>query len=221
MKCRGLTLLGMKVSVTMSHCRSANITNAVLFCKSSAQTAHIGDTVAGIAQVATHPAVIPALLCNFHLDILNYKMDTTWDRLFEVEAASGRTGIILVNDAGPIPTGNCDDPDLSKKATGVAQLAIAWENFSHSNVELIASINKFVASCDAPSVEPSMRPIQGKQRLVIEEYLSLVVQRGSLLQQSARHLRARAEVQVSTVCRQLHLDKIWTNDSSDIQPLGP
>lgn len=159
-----------------------------------------------LAQVATHPALIPALLCNFHLDVLNYNMDTSWDRLFEVEAASGQTGILVVNDAGPVPTGDCDDPDLSKKATGVAQLAIAWENYSHSNVELIASISKFVASCDAASVEPDMRPIRGKQKQVIEEYLSLVFQRGTLLRQRATHLRARAEVQASTVCRLLHLE---------------
>jgi len=184
----------------------------VLFCKFSAQAAHIGDTVTALAQVATHPALIPALLCNFHLDVLNYKMDTSWDRLFEVEAASGQTGILLVDEAGPIQTGDCDDPDLSKKATGVAQLAIAWENYSHSNVELIASISKFVASCDAVSAEPDMRPVRGKQKQVIEEYLSLVFQRGTLLRQRTTHLRARAEVQASTVCRLLYLDKIWTND---------
>jgi hypothetical protein len=32
-------------------------------------------------------------------------------------------------------------------------------------------------------------------------YLSLVLQRGNFLQHRARHLRARAELQVSTVCR--------------------
>jgi hypothetical protein len=191
----------MKASATISHCRASNITNAVLFCRSSAQAAHIGDTITGIAQVATHPAVIPTLLCTFHLDLLNYKVDSTWERLFDVEVASGQSGIILVNDTGRVPTGNCNDPNLSKEAIGVAQLAIAWESYAQSDVELIASINKFVTSCNMASAEPSMRPIQFKQTRVLREYLSLVFQRGNMLQHGARHLRARAEVQVSTVCR--------------------
>jgi hypothetical protein len=135
MKCRGSTLVGMEVSVAMSHCRTINITNAVLFCQSSAQAAHLGAAVAGIAQVATQPAIFPTLLCNFHFDILNSKLDITWDRLFKVEATSGQSGIRLFNNAGLIPTGHCDDPNLRRKAIGVAQLAITWEDYNQNHVD--------------------------------------------------------------------------------------
>src|SRR5580700_3153641 len=137
MKSRGSTLLGVTFSVALSHCRSANITNAVVFCRSPTQLACVGDTIAGIAQVATHPAIIPALLCNLRLDVLKYNISAAWSRLFKVEAASGQSGIQLFSVTGPIPIGNCDDPNLSKKAIGVAQQAIAWDSYAKAEVEFV------------------------------------------------------------------------------------
>ena len=197
MKCRGSDLVGMKFSATISHCRTSNITNAVLLCHRSDQAAHIRDAVVGIAQVATHPAVIPTLLSVFHLDLLNHKVVTTWGRLFDIEAASGQSEIPftrLVTDTGFIPVGNCDDPNLSKKAIGATQFAIAWETYAQSDMELIASINEFVAL-----YHPERGTVQFQQTQVLKEYLALVSQKGSMLLHTTRHLRARAEVQVSTV----------------------
>ncbi|KAH8727393.1 hypothetical protein GQ44DRAFT_725279 [Phaeosphaeriaceae sp. PMI808] len=203
MKFRGGTLLGMQVSLAISHCRSTNITDAALFCNSFAQAAYIRDAIARVAQVATHPGLIPAFICNFGLEALERKVDNSWDSLFAVETASGQTGILLVTDAGPITTGNSDDPDLSKKAIGVAQRAIAWESYSESTAELVTSVSNFVGSYNAVSDEPGIQTIQDKQRQPIEEYLSLVIQRGNSMQRSVRHLRARAEVQLSTVYNHL------------------
>ena len=173
MKCRGSDLVGIKVSASVSHCRTTNITNAILFSHSPGQAAYIGDAVTGIAQVATHPAVIPTLVCSFYLNLLNCKLDTTWNTLFDVEASSGESGIFLVTNSDCIPTGNCDDPNLSKKAIGAAQLAIAWETYAQSSIELIAFVDEFVTSYDA---DPAT--IQLQQTQVLKEYLSLVSQRG-------------------------------------------
>jgi hypothetical protein len=166
----------------------------LLLCHSSEQAARIRDAVIGAAQVATHPAILPTLLCTFHLNLLNHKVDTTWGRLFDIEAASGQSEIPLVADCSLRPVGNCDDPSLSKKAIGATQFAIAWETYAQSDVEVIASINEFVAL-----YHPKPDTIQVQQTQVLKEYLGLVSQRGSMLLHAARHLRARAEVQVNTV----------------------
>jgi hypothetical protein len=186
----------MKFSTTISHCRTSNITNAVLLCNSSDEAARIGDAVVGIAQVATHPAVIPTLLCTFHLDLLNHKLDTTWGKLFDVEAASGQSEIPLATGTGFIPAGNCDDPNLSRNAIGATQFAIAWETYAQSDVEFIASINEFVAL-----YHPKPGTVQVQQTRVLKEYFGLVSHRARMSLYSARYLRARAEVQVSTVWR--------------------
>lgn len=194
MKCRGSELVGIKASATISHCQKTNTTNAVLFCSSHEGIAYIRDAVTGIAQVATHPAFIPTLLSIFHLDLLDHKVHISWGRLFDVETASGQSGISLVTNAGCRPTGDCDDPDLSKKVIGVVQLAIAFESYSQSNIEIIDSINKFVASYN-----PEPGTIQVEHKQILEEYLGLVFQKGSMVLYGVRHLRARADVQVSTV----------------------
>jgi hypothetical protein len=193
MRCRDSGLVGMRFLAAISHCLTSNITNAVLLCHSSEQATHIGDAVIGVAQVATHPAIIPTLLCNFHLNLLNNKLDTTWGRLFDIEAASGQSEIPLVTDTSSRLVGNCDDPSLSKKAIGATQFAIAWETYAQSDVDFIASINEFVSL-----YHPRPGTVQVQQTQVVKEYLSLVSQRGSMLLHSARHLRARAEVQVNT-----------------------
>ena len=156
----------------------------------------------GIAQVATHPAFIPTLLNIFHLDLLDDKVRISWGKLFDVETASGQSGILLVTNAGCRPTGNCDDPDLSKKAIGVVQLAIALESYAQSNIEIIDSINKFVASYN-----PEPGTIQVEQKQILKEYLGLVSQRGSMVLYGARHLRARADVQFSTARLQQYANR--------------
>ena len=90
--------------------------------------------------------------------------------------------------------------NLSKKAIGAAQLAIAWETYAQSSIEFIAFVDEFVTSYDA---DPAT--IQLQQTQVLKEYLSLVSQRGAILLHRTRHLRSRAEVQVSTVYRQITL----------------
>jgi hypothetical protein len=203
--------VGMRFSAVISHCRTSNITNAVLLCHSPEQAARIGDAVIGVAQVATHPAIIPTLLCTIHLDILSCKVDTTWGRLFDIEAASGQSEIPLGTDCSFRPIGNCDDPSLSKKAIGATQFAIAWETYAQSDVESVASINEFVALYN-----PKPGTIQVQQTQVLKEYLSLVSQRGSMVLHAARHLKARAEVQVNTVWRKNELRQIYTNYFLDL-----
>jgi hypothetical protein len=145
MKCRCSGLVGMKFSTAISHSCTSNITNVLLLCQSLEQAARIGDAIEGIAKVAPHPAVVPLMLCTFHLNLLNRRVDTTWENLFDIEAASGQSGILDPDD-GFIVVGKCDDPKLSKKAIGATQLAIAWETYAQSDVEFIAYINEFVNS---------------------------------------------------------------------------
>lgn len=166
------------------------------------QAAHIGDAVVEIAQVATHPARIPALLCSFQLDLLNQKLGDTWARVFDVTAASGQSGIQIITVGRVLPTGNCDDPGISKKAIGVAQLALAWESYAQSDVELISSIDRFLSSFNtSPKGNGLGKPlIVAQQTDVLKESLSLVSQRAEIIQHECRHLKARADVQVSTVC---------------------
>jgi hypothetical protein len=199
MKFPGSELVGMDASLSLSYDVAQRSTYALMLCRHSFHASHIANTIERLASIATHPAGIPALLCSLHQHILLNKIDLSWEDVFQVEHASGQSGIttLMVNERGDIlPPGKCDDPDLSKKATRATQHAIAWETYTSGSQALISAVGSFLKS---NAVELVAEGHLAKQYLILQEYLDLISQRADSLYHRAKHLRARAEVQVGAV----------------------
>jgi hypothetical protein len=214
MKFPGSELVGMDASLSLSYDVAEHSTCALMVCRHSSQASHIANTVERLASVANHPAGIPALLCSLHQHILLNKIDLSWEDVFQIENASGQSGVsLIVNERGDIlPPGNCDDPDLSKKATRATQHAIAWETYTSGSQALISAVKSFLKSNVLDhSPEGHLR----KQSLILEEYLDLISQRADSLNHRAKHLRARAEVQVGAVCIFNHRQALYTYHTLD------
>jgi hypothetical protein len=90
-------ILGTTVSMALSHCSEANVTEGILLCTSEADLVKIADTILEARSLAAHPAALATIVCKFLADMLNYKIEATWRETYLLETASGQTGIVLVS----------------------------------------------------------------------------------------------------------------------------
>ncbi|KAK4223047.1 hypothetical protein QBC38DRAFT_447737 [Podospora fimiseda] len=168
----GSTLVGVCASLFMSYSPSTKRTNALLLCHQWTQANYISDIIIGLASLMTHPAAIPAILCNNFQESLLKRMTRTWHAVFDVELGSGQSGIKIVSPHEKIlPSGKCDDPGLSRRAISAAQLAIAWDSYAPQSRTLIHSVLGFLDKLDAEGESKS--GLYSKQSGILREYLEL------------------------------------------------
>lgn len=198
MKLPGSDVVGIDASVSLSHCAVKAITNALVVCRSSSQISCIADTVETLGTVATHPVALPTILCSLHQNKVIDGIDLSWRDMFQIEHKSGQSGIVVGHRGERIrPSGKCDDPDLSRKAIGVTQLAISWETYAAGGQMLIDAVKLFLKSYVTDN--DLKNEVLADQSQVLLEHLDLIALRADSLQHRAKHLRSRAEVQVSAV----------------------
>ena len=199
MKFPGSDLVGMDASISMSHSITERSTDALLLCRYWCQASYISDMIMHLASVAPHPAAIPTMLCSLHHTTLRRRIDSTWESLFEVERASGQSGIDLIGASGLIqPTGSCDDPELSRKAIRATQLATAWESYVSRGNALLVAVGSFLESYVEDYAQPGDEVLAIQSR-VLQEYLHLQSQRAASSDHSAKHLLQRSKIQVEAV----------------------
>ncbi|KAF2726860.1 hypothetical protein EJ04DRAFT_570888 [Polyplosphaeria fusca] len=203
MRVKGWSMFGVGTCLALSHSRTTNTTNALLVCKGPEQATYVCNAIERVSSLSTHPALIPCVLCNCSLDVVDEKVDVTWVELFLVELDSGQTGVSLVSDGALLEPRDCSDPNISKRATGVSQRALAWGIYADLVNSLIAEVADFVASYGTGLADTDLIALRVEQGQIIKDQVSLISQRGRSLRRRIEHLRGRAEVQVTTIYNHL------------------
>ncbi|CAM1507861.1 Fc.00g047090.m01.CDS01 [Cosmosporella sp. VM-42] len=199
MKFPGSDLVGMDASISLSHSITDRSTDALLLSRYWCQASYISDMIMELAAMAPHPAAIPAMLCGLYQTSLRRQIDATWQNLFDVELASGQSGIHLFEATGvKKPTGSCDDPELSRQAIRATQLAIAWESYVPRGITLLTAVESFLESYVKDHVKQEDE-VAGKQSQILQDYLHLQSQRADASNQSAKHLLQRSKIQVEAI----------------------
>ena len=199
MKLGGSDLVKMGAVLFVSHSVANRTTDALLLCHFWSQASYISDMIMGLSGLITHPGALPVLLCNLYQSALHRQLKATWKKMFRTEVSSGQSGIAILRPSGAaLPPGNGDDPDLSRKAIGVAQLCVAWDEYvSHSNT-LVAKVKTFLESYLEDHVEPS-NELLVDQTQILWDHINIGFERASSLSDSVKHLQERAKIQVEAV----------------------
>jgi hypothetical protein len=82
-------VVGTTVSMALSHCEKANVTEGILLCSSESDLAKIATTILSARSLAAHPAALGAIICGFLADVLDYKIETSWAETYVLEKARG------------------------------------------------------------------------------------------------------------------------------------
>lgn len=205
------TLIEFEMGLSMSYCPGSGTTNAWLFGRHTPRHAALVERdITFLAEMADHPLFLPYLLCTYLKSSVDRQIYSSMEKLFTVEAESGQSGIVLVGRNGVMPRGNCDDPELSKRATGISQLAIALNGYCQGLLLNIESIQR--AFCKMDSAVPDLscrRVVTLQQRRMLEERLEHLHQKARYSVLRIAHLRERAMVQSSAV---------WYREASSVIP---
>ncbi|KAF4952978.1 hypothetical protein FSARC_12517 [Fusarium sarcochroum] len=202
----GSDLVGMDASMSMSHSVSEKSTDVLLLCRHWCQASYLSDMIQRLAPVASHPVAMPIMLCSLYENTLHRQINSTWKLVFDVERASGQTGIDLMDPSGAIqPTGSCDDPELSRKAISGTQLAIAWATYVPRGIAMVAAVDSFLERYAESHVQHDDEHLI-KQGRLLREHLTLVSQRADSSYHSAKHLLERSRIQVEALKYEVNRD---------------
>lgn len=97
-------IVGTTVSMALSHCERANVTEGILLCSSESDLVKIATTILSARSIAAHPAAIGTIVCGFLADVLDYKIETSWAETYVLETASGQSGLLLAGGGGNLNT---------------------------------------------------------------------------------------------------------------------
>ncbi|KAK4225314.1 hypothetical protein QBC38DRAFT_483401 [Podospora fimiseda] len=195
----GSSLLGTSASVFISHSLSTKSTNALLLCRHWHHAQYISDMIMDLPGLMTHPAAIPTMLCNLLQTRLLEEIGRTWHRVFDVELGSGQSGIQIVSPSeGVLPAGMCDDPDLSRRAIAVTQMAAAWNSYAPRSQALIYAVKTFLQESDGNRGRQDDDTLS-KQSTILQDYLERSSQRAEMVCHSVKHLLGRAQIQMEAI----------------------
>ncbi|KAK3689367.1 hypothetical protein B0T22DRAFT_536304 [Podospora appendiculata] len=198
----GSPLVDMSARLSMSHSVRQRSTEALLLCHHSTQASYISYMMENLAPVVTHPAAIPTMPLTLYHSILKRRVGSTWNGVLGIELSSGQSGIAVWQPFGNItkvlPPGNCDDPDISKRAIRETQLAVAWNTYVPRGTALVAAVKTFLESYTRDHVQQDDE-ITARQSRILDDYLQLSSQESHTLHTSAQHLLGRARIQVEAI----------------------
>ena len=199
--CLTSTLIEFEMGLSLSYCPRSGTTNAWLFGRHTTRHAALVERdITLLADMADHPLFLPYLMCIYLKSSIDRQIYTSTEKLFLVEADSGESGIVLVGRNGVMPRGGCNDPELSKRATGVSQLAIALNGYCQALLLNIDSIKCSFVRME--SMVPNMasgRILSLQQRRILEEHLDHLKMKTQYSLLRIDQLRERAQVQSSAV----------------------
>ena len=104
-------VVGTTVSMALSHCKKANVTEGILLCSSESDFAKIATTILSTRSLAAHPAALGTIVCGFLADVLDYKIETSWAETYVLKTASGQSGLLLAGSNLNAATANVRTPE--------------------------------------------------------------------------------------------------------------
>ncbi|KAK3368700.1 hypothetical protein B0H63DRAFT_535171 [Podospora didyma] len=107
------------------------------------------------------------------------------------------------------PPSREDQAALNQRSIGLAQLALAWENYTQVAVLGISQVDKFLRSLPSADKGTKISPIQeiqAAQLSAVTQKVDFLTQRAACLQTRARYLRGRLELQKNAVSNYLALE---------------
>ncbi|KAK3315677.1 hypothetical protein B0H66DRAFT_628903 [Apodospora peruviana] len=99
-------VVGTTMALSLSHCYETNVTEALVLYSCESYLQKITHLILSMKPLIAQPAALPVMMAGLYADVLNRRIEDTWQETFELETASGQSGIILASDGTVVTTGN-------------------------------------------------------------------------------------------------------------------
>jgi hypothetical protein len=192
----------MDVVLSLSHDPNSGSTHALLLTTSSEQLEFMLHQVRKLAVLASHPLLLPTLLCTYTMTILtSFTMDR-WSEYLKAEMASGQS---VADPFGSSYTGKLSPPmeaedfnDLTKVILRIVQLATSYDNYFQACFQATASIQESIKYVS--SITPRQRKdASRKVGAVLDERLRYISHEGRSVFYELQSLKERTGAQMNAV----------------------
>lgn len=199
MRRTNLGIIGVDIALSISHDLVTGSTSALVLGLSDRQAAYVRYQLEILAPLATHPLLLPTLICAYFRTALERYTKDLWDRLLKLEQDSGQTGVPLYNQHGFLPSGLVDDYTiLTKEVLGIIQLSSSWQNWVQGLLYTIEAIQECNTHINSLTLSSRIVPVKEVGDMLLER-LRFLSHKSNMMQYRLQYITQRAQAQMTAV----------------------
>ena len=191
-------ILAMNMVLSISYDPNAGLTCGVVLTWSDEQTAFVTEELKGYYKLAGYPLLLPILFTDYQRGLLQQEGERIWERLLEVETASGQTGApVMFADHYPL-SASSDFDGMIKGALEVVQLAGAWVTYTELLLSATETIRESIRYINATTTHGRLDYVEEAESIVVE-YLGYISHRCNAMLSQLQYIYKRGQAQMTAV----------------------
>ncbi len=188
----------MNMALSISHDPNAGLTCGVVLTWSDEQTAFITEELKGYCGLAGYSLLLPILSTDYQRGLLHQESERIWDRLLEVETASGQTGApAIFADHYPL-SASSDFDGMIKGALQVVQLAASWVACTEILLSTTETIQESIRHIYATTPDGRLDYVKEAESVMVE-YLGCISHRCNAMLSRLQYIYKRGQAQMTAV----------------------
>ena len=188
----------MNMVLSIAHDPNAGLTCGVVLTWSDEQTAFITDELKGYHGMAGYPLLLPILFTDYQRGLLRHEGEQVWERLLEVETASGQTGVpVIFADHYPL-SASSDFDRMIKGVLQVVQLAAGWVAYTEILLSATETIQDSIRHINATTPHGRLEYVEAAESIMVE-YLGYISHRCKAMLSELQYIYKRGQAQMTAV----------------------
>ena len=191
-------ILAMNMVLSISHDPNTGLTCGVVLTWSDEQTTFVTEELKGYYGLAGYPLLLPILFTDYQRGLLRQEGERIWERLLEVETASGQTGAPAMFADHHTLSASGEFDRMIKGALEVVQLTSAW--VAHTEILLSATetIQESILHINATTPHGRLDYVEEAESFMVE-YLGYISHRGNAMLSQLQYIYKRGQAQMTAV----------------------
>ena len=188
----------MNMVLAISHDPNASLTCGVVLTGSDEQTAFVTEELKGYYGLAGYPLLLPILFTDYQRGLLYQEGEYLWERLLEVETASGQTGApVMFADDYP-RSASSDFDTMIKGALEVVQLTAYWVAKTEMLLSVTETIRESIRHINATTPQERLDTVEQAESVMVE-YLGYISHGNNAMLSELQFIYKRGQAQMTAV----------------------
>ena len=186
------------MALSISHDPNAGLTCGVVLTWSDEQTAFLTEELKGYYGMAAYPLLLPILFTDYQRGLLHQEERYIWERLLEVETASGQTGVPVIYPDNYSLSASSDFDGLIKGALQIVQLAASWVQHTEILLSATETIQESIRHINATTPYERLDYVEEAESVLVE-YLGYISHRCKTMLSQLQYFYKRGQAQMTAV----------------------
>ena len=188
----------MNMALAISHDPNTGLTCGVVLTWSDVQTIFVTEELKGYYRLAGYPLLLPILFTDYQRGLLHQESQRIWNKLLEVETASGQTGAPVMSNENYALSASSDFDPMIKGALQVVQLAASWVSYTEMLLSATETIRESIRHINATTPHERLDIVEEAESIMVE-YLGYISHRNNAMLSRLQYIYKRGQAQMTAV----------------------